>query len=92
MEGPTGNLSRVGTILAGIVEVIETRPFQVWLLIWAATAVAVGFLLVTAGLDSLNPRGKGLLAFVVLGWIPPLVVIWWQKRRNRTNGTGKDEL
>jgi hypothetical protein len=91
MGGPTGKSPGRGAFLVSIAEMIETRPVKVWLLIWAATAVALGVLLVTSGLDTLNARGKGLVAFVALGWLPPLLVAAWQRRGNRTDGTGEDE-
>ncbi len=91
MGRPTGKSPGGGAFLVRIAEMIETRPVKVWLLIWAATAVALGVLLVTSGLDTLNARGKGLVAFVALGWLPPLLVASWQRRGNRTDGTGEDE-
>jgi len=91
MGRPTGESPGGGAFLVWIAEMIETRPVRVWLWIWAATAVALGVLLVTSGLDTLNARGKGLLAFVALGWLPPLLVVLWQKRGTRTDGTGEDD-
>ena len=91
MGRPTGKSPGAGAFLAGIVEMIETRPVKVWLWIWAATAVALGVLLVASGLDMLNARGKGLVAFVALGWLPPLLIVLWHKRGNRTDGTGEDD-
>ena len=91
MGRPTGKSPGGGAFLVWIAEMIETRPVKVWLLIWAATAVALAVLLVTSGLDTLNARGKGLVTFVALGWLPPLVIALWQKGRNRTDGTGEDE-